>query len=93
MFCLLFGALTHAKKAECNGEYHPLDDSYRCSATCDAFCFTPIFHAVDWSLFLSEKRECPIQLYFTIDTSETIAMQEPPPGALVESIKVSLLLS
>ncbi|XP_015249477.1 PREDICTED: collagen alpha-2(VI) chain [Cyprinodon variegatus] len=52
VFCLLFGALTHAKKAECN-----------------------------------EKRECPIQLYFTIDTSETIAMQEPPPGALVESIK------
>uniref|UniRef100_A0A8C2ZPQ0 Collagen alpha-2(VI) chain n=1 Tax=Cyclopterus lumpus TaxID=8103 RepID=A0A8C2ZPQ0_CYCLU len=27
------------------------------------------------------------KVYFTIDTSETIALQEPPPGALVESIK------
>ncbi|CAN9497837.1 unnamed protein product [Ophioblennius macclurei] len=31
--------------------------------------------------------ECPIKLYFTIDTSETIALQESPPGSLVESIK------
>ncbi|XP_064183613.1 collagen alpha-2(VI) chain-like isoform X1 [Anguilla rostrata] len=31
--------------------------------------------------------ECPIDLYFVIDTSETIALQEPPPGSLVESIK------
>ncbi|KAI1899246.1 hypothetical protein AGOR_G00059830 [Albula goreensis] len=31
--------------------------------------------------------ECPIHLYFVIDTSETIALQEPPPGSLVESIK------
>ncbi|XP_061579646.1 collagen alpha-2(VI) chain-like isoform X2 [Cololabis saira] len=31
--------------------------------------------------------ECPIKLFFTIDTSETIALQEPPPGSLVESIK------
>ncbi|XP_039900737.1 collagen alpha-2(VI) chain isoform X3 [Simochromis diagramma] len=36
----------------------------------------------------SEKNECPIDVYFTIDTSETIALQEPPPGALVESIKI-----
>ncbi|KAM4556397.1 collagen alpha-2(VI) chain [Fundulus diaphanus] len=35
----------------------------------------------------TEKRNCPIHLYFTIDTSETIALQESPPGALVESIK------
>ncbi|XP_036940078.1 collagen alpha-2(VI) chain [Acanthopagrus latus] len=35
----------------------------------------------------SKKNECPIDLYFTIDTSETIALQEPPPGSLVESIK------
>ncbi|XP_070700716.1 collagen alpha-2(VI) chain isoform X1 [Pempheris klunzingeri] len=35
----------------------------------------------------SKKNECPIDVYFTIDTSETIAMQEPPPGSLVESIK------
>uniref|UniRef100_A0A3Q3JG42 VWFA domain-containing protein n=1 Tax=Monopterus albus TaxID=43700 RepID=A0A3Q3JG42_MONAL len=34
-----------------------------------------------------EKNECPIDVYFTIDTSETIALQEPPPGSLVESIK------
>ncbi|XP_044075267.1 collagen alpha-2(VI) chain isoform X3 [Siniperca chuatsi] len=36
----------------------------------------------------SKKNECPIDVYFTIDTSETIALQEPPPGSLVESIKV-----
>uniref|UniRef100_A0A671YSV4 Collagen alpha-2(VI) chain n=1 Tax=Sparus aurata TaxID=8175 RepID=A0A671YSV4_SPAAU len=29
-----------------------------------------------------KKNECPIDLYFTIDTSETIALQEPPPGSL-----------
>uniref|UniRef100_A0A8C5HX11 Collagen alpha-2(VI) chain n=1 Tax=Gouania willdenowi TaxID=441366 RepID=A0A8C5HX11_GOUWI len=34
-----------------------------------------------------EQKECPIDLYFTIDTSETIALQESPPGALVNSIK------
>ncbi|KAF4083391.1 hypothetical protein AMELA_G00140660 [Ameiurus melas] len=30
--------------------------------------------------------ECPIDLYFVIDTSETIALQEPPPGSLVDSV-------
>ncbi|KAM9850758.1 collagen alpha-2(VI) chain-like isoform 2-T2 [Aulostomus maculatus] len=30
---------------------------------------------------------CPIKLFFTIDTSETIALQESPPGVLVENIK------
>lgn len=30
---------------------------------------------------------CPIKVFFTIDTSETIALQESPPGILVESIK------
>lgn len=35
------------------------------------------------------KNDCPIDVYFTIDTSETIALQEPPPGSLVESIKVA----
>uniref|UniRef100_A0A671R959 Collagen alpha-2(VI) chain n=1 Tax=Sinocyclocheilus anshuiensis TaxID=1608454 RepID=A0A671R959_9TELE len=34
-----------------------------------------------------ETTECPIDLYFVIDTSETIALQENPPGSLVESIK------
>lgn len=43
-------------------------------------------------LFPPEKHECPIDVYFTIDTSETIAMQEPPPGSLVESIKVPLFI-
>uniref|UniRef100_A0A8B9KK47 Collagen, type VI, alpha 2 n=1 Tax=Astyanax mexicanus TaxID=7994 RepID=A0A8B9KK47_ASTMX len=32
-------------------------------------------------------KKCPIDLYFLIDTSETIALQENPPGSLVESIK------
>ncbi|KAJ3594883.1 hypothetical protein NHX12_004188 [Muraenolepis orangiensis] len=36
----------------------------------------------------SSKHECPLDVYFTIDTSETIALQEPPAGALVESIKL-----
>lgn len=44
-------------------------------------------------LHLPGRGECPIDIYFTIDTSETIALQEPPPGALVESIKVSLVLT
>ncbi|KAG7526079.1 hypothetical protein JOB18_036464 [Solea senegalensis] len=35
----------------------------------------------------NKKNECPIDVYFTIDTSETIALQESPPGSLVESIK------
>ncbi|XP_077580266.1 collagen alpha-2(VI) chain [Stigmatopora nigra] len=34
-----------------------------------------------------QKEDCPIDVYFTIDTSETIALQESPPGSLVESIK------
>ncbi|XP_012987690.1 collagen alpha-2(VI) chain isoform X2 [Esox lucius] len=36
----------------------------------------------------NKKHDCPINVYFTIDTSETIALQEPPPGSLVESIKM-----
>ncbi|XP_055007323.1 collagen alpha-2(VI) chain-like isoform X2 [Boleophthalmus pectinirostris] len=31
--------------------------------------------------------DCPIQVYFTIDTSETIALQQPPPGQLFESVR------
>lgn len=31
--------------------------------------------------------DCPIKLFFAIDTSETIALQESPPGILVENIK------
>ncbi|XP_074545343.1 collagen alpha-2(VI) chain isoform X2 [Halichoeres trimaculatus] len=33
------------------------------------------------------KRECPIDVFFTVDTSETIALQEPPSGILVDSIR------
>uniref|UniRef100_A0A6Q2YIQ9 VWFA domain-containing protein n=1 Tax=Esox lucius TaxID=8010 RepID=A0A6Q2YIQ9_ESOLU len=29
---------------------------------------------------------CPIHLYFVLDTSETIALQESPPGSLVQSV-------
>ncbi|XP_016089020.1 collagen alpha-2(VI) chain-like isoform X1 [Sinocyclocheilus grahami] len=35
----------------------------------------------------AEPIKCPIELYFVIDTSETIALQENPPGSLVKSIK------
>ncbi|KAF1382460.1 hypothetical protein PFLUV_G00144010 [Perca fluviatilis] len=31
--------------------------------------------------------DCPIRLFFTLDTSETIALQESPPGSLVQKIK------
>ncbi|XP_072300502.1 collagen alpha-2(VI) chain-like [Eucyclogobius newberryi] len=31
--------------------------------------------------------DCPIRLYFTIDTSETIALQASPPGQLFQSIR------
>uniref|UniRef100_A0AAY5EXT8 VWFA domain-containing protein n=1 Tax=Electrophorus electricus TaxID=8005 RepID=A0AAY5EXT8_ELEEL len=37
--------------------------------------------------FLDSTPECPIDLFFLIDTSETIALQEDPPGSLVESVK------
>lgn len=43
------------------------------------------------SVLPAGKNECPIDIYFTIDTSETIALQESPPGSLVESIKVLCL--
>lgn len=39
-----------------------------------------------FSVCVPEKPECPLHLYFVIDTSETIALQEPPPGSLVTSI-------
>uniref|UniRef100_A0A673GDR8 Collagen alpha-2(VI) chain n=1 Tax=Sinocyclocheilus rhinocerous TaxID=307959 RepID=A0A673GDR8_9TELE len=44
---------------------------------------------IDCKLFLDilKTTECPIDLYFVIDTSETIALQENPPGSLVDSIK------
>ncbi|KAM9322452.1 collagen alpha-2(VI) chain isoform 1-T2 [Pholidichthys leucotaenia] len=35
----------------------------------------------------SQTFDCPIDVYFTIDTSETVALQQSPPGQLVESIK------
>lgn len=31
--------------------------------------------------------DCPIKLFFTIDTSETIALQQSPPGVLVTNVK------
>ncbi|XP_006636788.1 collagen alpha-2(VI) chain isoform X1 [Lepisosteus oculatus] len=34
----------------------------------------------------SKKTECAINVYFVIDTSETVALQLPPPGSLVTSI-------
>ncbi|KAB5559406.1 hypothetical protein PHYPO_G00028670 [Pangasianodon hypophthalmus] len=42
--------------------------------------------AVGQALDCHKVQECPIDLYFVIDTSETIALQEPPPGSLVDSV-------
>ncbi|XP_078143859.1 collagen alpha-2(VI) chain isoform X1 [Centroberyx gerrardi] len=50
------------------------------------FLFGALTHAQTTQC--NQQHECPINVYFTIDTSETIAMQEPPPGSLVESIKL-----
>lgn len=67
----------------CHGTFH----------TADFHAFKLSLDAFNESFRVSppEKNECPIDLYFTIDTSETIALQEPPPGSLVESIKVPRL--
>uniref|UniRef100_A0A669DLP7 Collagen alpha-2(VI) chain n=1 Tax=Oreochromis niloticus TaxID=8128 RepID=A0A669DLP7_ORENI len=40
-----------------------------------------------FAVLCCKTKVCPIDVYFTIDTSETVALQESPPGALVESIK------
>uniref|UniRef100_A0A8B9KK07 Collagen alpha-2(VI) chain n=1 Tax=Astyanax mexicanus TaxID=7994 RepID=A0A8B9KK07_ASTMX len=50
-----------------------------------ALCF--LYGAAVYGQDCNKKPECPIDLYFLIDTSETIALQENPPGSLVESIK------
>ncbi|KAM9461007.1 collagen alpha-2(VI) chain isoform 1-T2 [Clarias gariepinus] len=42
--------------------------------------------SVGQALDCHKIEECPIELYFVIDTSETIALQEPPPGSLVDSV-------
>lgn len=46
----------------------------------------PFVIKVLYVLYSPEVNECPIDLYFVIDTSETIALQESPPGSLVESV-------
>ena len=56
-----------------------------------SLCFLDICYCMFDCIFechFPAKHECPIDVYFTIDTSETIALQESPPGALVQSIKV-----
>uniref|UniRef100_A0A4W4FJA7 VWFA domain-containing protein n=1 Tax=Electrophorus electricus TaxID=8005 RepID=A0A4W4FJA7_ELEEL len=47
----------------------------------------PSFPFLDSTAPFRKKPECPIDLFFLIDTSETIALQEDPPGSLVESVK------
>uniref|UniRef100_A0A9J7WYD2 Collagen alpha-2(VI) chain n=2 Tax=Cyprinus carpio TaxID=7962 RepID=A0A9J7WYD2_CYPCA len=46
-----------------------------------------LISVTDYSAVFYKLTECPIDLYFVIDTSETIALQENPPGSLVDSIK------
>uniref|UniRef100_A0A8D3E2S0 Collagen alpha-2(VI) chain n=1 Tax=Scophthalmus maximus TaxID=52904 RepID=A0A8D3E2S0_SCOMX len=50
-------------------------------------CSSPAVAQSNDCMISPMKNECPIDVYFTIDTSETIALQESPPGSLVESIK------
>uniref|UniRef100_A0AAQ4QH37 Collagen alpha-2(VI) chain n=1 Tax=Gasterosteus aculeatus aculeatus TaxID=481459 RepID=A0AAQ4QH37_GASAC len=49
--------------------------------------FTDMSWNILFTPFPTEINQCPVEVYFTIDTSETIALHEPPPGALVESIQ------
>ncbi|XP_034743007.1 collagen alpha-2(VI) chain isoform X1 [Etheostoma cragini] len=49
--------------------------------------FGALTHGQSTECSTPEKNDCAVDVYFTIDTSETIALQESPPGALVESIK------
>lgn len=99
--CLLFGALTHSQVPRCTSECHQTEPLFpQCS---HIFFVTQrgtfyLYNALQLStefylsfVFSPGKHQCPIDVYFTIDTSETIALQEPPPGSLVESIKVALV--
>uniref|UniRef100_A0A8C5HM29 Collagen alpha-2(VI) chain n=1 Tax=Gouania willdenowi TaxID=441366 RepID=A0A8C5HM29_GOUWI len=54
-----------------------------------ALCLLPFIVIQTFTLWLFPpgQIECPIKLYFVIDTSETIALLESPPGSLVDSIK------
>ncbi|KAK0149507.1 Collagen alpha-2(VI) chain [Merluccius polli] len=74
------------------------DDSYSCNSSQPEenahsagliLCKVATILPVDSCLApcVAEVVDCPIRLYFTIDTSETIALQESPPGILVENIK------
>lgn len=83
--CLLFGTLTHSQPeclSKCSFFYTVSADKHGPIAN------LPFSLNVCSCLCPPERSECPLDVYFTIDTSETIALQEPPPGSLVESIKV-----
>ncbi|KAA0707570.1 Collagen alpha-2(VI) chain [Triplophysa tibetana] len=56
-------------------------------AVSQRFCSSTLFLSFLLQFVTIHETECPIDLYFVIDTSETIALQENPPGSLVESIK------
>lgn len=87
---LLFGALAHCQQQPACIRESSKEEScgfHKRTLECIiCMCVTCV------CLHLLEKGDCPIDIYFTIDTSETIALQEPPPGALVESIKVPWFL-
>lgn len=86
VFCLLFGALADSQATKCASEWNQniVADDLK------SFCKVLIFCTC---VLPAGNNDCPIDVYFTIDTSETIALQESPPGSLVESIKVPCLSS
>uniref|UniRef100_A0AAZ3RTP3 VWFA domain-containing protein n=1 Tax=Oncorhynchus tshawytscha TaxID=74940 RepID=A0AAZ3RTP3_ONCTS len=43
------------------------------------------YQVITW-LYTGKVTECPIDLYFVMDSSESIALQQPPPGSLVKKV-------
>lgn len=89
--CLLFGAVAHSQLTPCMGGCSEAESLQFHSHNVFRWCVKWARLCVCVCLLSPVRDECPIDVYFTIDTSESIALQEPPPGSLVESIKVPWL--